>query len=130
MEVPEEPGGLGGETSALSALAPRCRGEDQGSSGHIGLFLKSCLAFSTALPLPTVLWHTEQSTSVSPCQPNQGTGLLRVPVTCVPGHPHRPVAEHSSTLASVPTDLVSRSTGTANLCPVQGLEHPSNFIPE
>lgn len=56
-------------------------GEDQGSSGHIGPLLKSHLAFCTPLPLPTVLWHTEHSAWVRPCQPNQGTGLLCVPVT-------------------------------------------------
>lgn len=127
-EVPEELGELGQETSTLSAPASRPGGEDQGSSGHIGPFLKSCLAFCTALPLPMALWHTEHNTWVSSCQPSQGTGLLQVPVTCVSGHTHRPMAEHSSTLASVTTDPVSCSTGTENLCPVQGLEHPLNFI--
>lgn len=77
-EVPEELEGLGGETSALSAPAPRPGGEVQGSSGHIGPFLKSCLAFCTALSLHCGTQSTAPgSVPAIPARAPNSSGCLR-----------------------------------------------------
>lgn len=70
-EAPDEFGGLGGDTSALSTPAPRAGREDLGSSGHTELFLKSCLAFCPAQ------WHGGTcSAPASPARAPDSSGCL------------------------------------------------------
>lgn len=94
-EVPEELGRLGGRPVFSVTPAPR-PGGGQGSSGHIGPFSRSCLASLHSPATARGVQVSHQSLSAQP-----GHWIPLGAFDLCPWHPHRPMAKHSSTLASV-----------------------------